>query len=69
MSRLTPHARGVLSSSEFIFPEKRAYPIPNKAHARLALADGAKDATPSQDATIKRAVHKKFPGIKQGESK
>jgi hypothetical protein len=40
-----------------------AYPIPDEAHARNALARGAQHASSAELATIKRKVHEKFPGI------
>jgi len=41
MSKLSTETRGKLSSSEFALPEKRAYPIEDKAHARNAKARAA----------------------------
>jgi len=38
MAVLTTRARSKLRSSTFAVPERRAYPIPDKAHAKAALA-------------------------------
>jgi hypothetical protein len=38
MSKLTTQARKKLPKAKFAEPSKRAYPIPDKAHARNALA-------------------------------
>jgi len=66
MSRLTTPQRNALPSSDFVEPAKRAYPIPNKAHARSALQLGAKNAGPALLSKIKSDVKRKFPSIKIG---
>lgn len=38
MAKLTTGARNALSPSQFGEPGKRAYPMPDKSHARNALA-------------------------------
>lgn len=38
MSKLTSHERNALPSSDFGLPDKDAYPMPDKSHARNALA-------------------------------
>jgi len=65
VAKLTPTARSKLSAKTFALPGRR-YPIPDASHARNALARAAQHATPSEEATIKRKVHAKFPGIDQG---
>lgn len=45
---------------------KDAYPIDTPGRARNALSRGAENATPSQQATIKRKVKAKYPGIAVG---
>lgn len=37
MARLTARARRGLRSSQFAVPSRRAFPIPDKGHARAAL--------------------------------
>lgn len=65
VAKLTPTARSRLSSSTFALPGRR-FPLPDVSHARNALAR-AHYASPSEQATIKRKVHQRFPGISQGE--
>ena len=40
-----------------------SYPIPDKSHARNALARVSQHGNPSQQARVRAAVHRKFPGI------
>lgn len=44
-------------------PQKDAYPIPDKNHAKNALARAKQFASPSDQKTIAQNVKKKFPGI------
>ena len=60
MAKLTAAKRNALPGKSFIFPGKRAYPIPDASHARTALA---RASGKPQEATVRAAVHKKFPGI------
>lgn len=46
-----------------------SYPIDTKARARNALARGAQNASPAQQAEIKRKVAAKFPSINVGGRK
>ena len=68
--------RRALPDKEFALPGKGkgpegkqagSYPIPDKTHARMALAMVAKHGTPEKKAKVRAAVAKKFPGIKQEE--
>lgn len=70
--KLTAAKRNTMPASEFALPGKGAgpegkgsgaYPIDTPARARSALSRGAANATPSQDATIKRAVEEKYPSM------
>ena len=40
-----------------------SYPIPDASHARNALARVAQHGNPSQQARVRAAVHRKYPGI------
>ena len=62
MSKLTARGRKRLKASSFALPGRR-YPIHNKSHARAALSMGARHLSAKQYAKVKRAVHRKFPGI------
>lgn len=63
MAKLTSKERKKMPKGEFVFPGDRSYPIPDKAHARNALARVAQHGTPAQRVKVKAAVHKKFPTI------
>ena len=66
--------RRALPDKEFALPGKGkgpegkqagSYPIPDKTHARMALAMVAKHGTAAKKAKVRAAVAKKFPGIQQ----
>ena len=68
--------RRALPDSDFALPGKGkgpegkqagSYPIPDKSHARMALAMVAKHGTSEEKAKVRAAVEKKFPGIKVSE--
>ena len=70
--------RRALPDKDFVFPgkgegpkgkQRGAYPIPDKKHARNALAMAAAHASPEKQAKVKAAVKKKFPGIQVSESR
>jgi hypothetical protein len=72
MSKLTAGQRNKMSSRSFALPGKGSgpygkgagsYPIPDKAHARNALARVAQHGTPAEKAKVRAAVHRKFPDI------
>lgn len=55
--------RKKLSKKSFALPGKRKYPIPDKAHARNALARVAQHGTKEEQKKVRAAVRKKFPSI------
>ena len=70
--------RRALPDKEFALPGKGkgpegkqagSYPIPDKTHARMALAMVAKHGTSEKKAKVRAAVAKKFPGIQQEAKK
>jgi hypothetical protein len=70
--------REKLPSKDFALPGKGSgkggkgpgsYPIDAKARARNALARGAQNASPAQQAEIKKKVERKFPSIAVGGKK
>ena len=63
MSKLNAAARNALSDRDFALPH-RTYPIPDENHARVALSRISQHGTPAEQARVKAAVHRKFPGIK-----
>lgn len=60
-------ARKRMPDSSFGLPKDKAYPIHDAAHARNALARAAQNATPAEQAQIKRRVKSKYPSIDQGK--
>jgi len=59
---LTAKARAHIKPANFALPGGR-YPINDKVHARNALARVAQHGTPAEQAKVRAAVHRKFPGI------
>lgn len=60
MAKLTAAKRNALPASSFIGKKDRSYPIPDKSHARNALARASGKPIESK---VRAAVHKKFPSI------
>jgi hypothetical protein len=69
--------RRALPDKDFVFPgkgegpkgkQRGAYPIPDKKHARNALAMAAAHASPEKQAKVKAAVKKKYPDIEVSEA-
>ena len=55
--------RKKLSSKSFALPGKRKYPIPDKAHARNALARVAQHGNKDEQRKVRAAVMKRFPSL------
>ena len=55
--------RKKLSKQSFALPGKRKYPIPDKAHARNALARVAQHGTPAEQKKVEAAVRKRYPSL------
>jgi hypothetical protein len=66
MARLTAADRRQIKSSDFALHEngKDEYPIENATHARDALAMVAAHGTPHEQAVVRAAVRRHYPGIK-----
>ncbi|MBS0219149.1 MAG: hypothetical protein JSR91_00255 [Proteobacteria bacterium] len=65
MSKLTTKRRNALATSEFALPGRR-YPIDTPNRGRNALSRAAQNASPAEQATIKRKVKARYPSIKVG---
>ena len=65
MAKLTAKQRKKLKTSQFALPRQRAYPINDKAHARMALAMVSKHGTEGEKSKVRRAGKKKYPSIDQ----
>jgi len=63
--RLTASERHELPEKDFALPGRR-YPVENASHARNALARISANGTSEEKAEVRKAVHRKYPGI--GES-
>lgn len=55
--------RHSLPASDFVYPEKEAYPVDTKARARNALARAAQSKTSGSYETVARKVRSKYPDI------
>ncbi len=64
MAVLTTKARDKLPASDFALKGGR-YPIHDLAHARDALSRVSANGTPAEKAKVRRAVHARYPEIKQ----
>jgi hypothetical protein len=71
MAKLSTAQRKRIPKSSFAIPSKKpgsgSYPIPDKSHARNALARVAQHGSPSEKARVRAKVHAKFPGIGKGK--
>lgn len=65
MARLKAKQRKKLPKKSFALPGKRAYPIPDKAHARAALSRVKQHGTKAQQKQVRAAVTKRFPSMKK----
>ena len=61
--------RKKLSKKSFALPGQRKYPIPDKAHARNALARVAQNGTPAEQRKVREAVKKRFPSLGKKKAK
>jgi hypothetical protein len=61
--KLSEAARAKLRATAFVFPGRRAYPIEDESHARNALARVSQFGSVSEQARVRAAVHRKYPGI------
>lgn len=63
MAVLTTEERKRVPESKFGLPAKRKYPMPDKAHARNALARVAQFGNSEEKAKVRRKAHELYPGI------
>lgn len=61
MGKLSSKARNALPGKDFAGP-KRSFPIPDKSHARNALAR-VSNKSPAVKAEVRGAVSRKYPGL------
>jgi len=75
--KITASKRRGLKTSDFALPgkdkdvkgAKGTYPIDTPGRARAALGRATQFASPAQQATIKKRVAKKYPGVKIAKKK
>ena len=65
MATLTSKKRDKLPDTAFALPGRR-YPIHDENHARAALSMVSAHGTKSEQATVRRKVKAKYPGIDVG---
>lgn len=66
--RLTAAERHRLPAKDFAGSAKdESYPIPDKSHARNALARVSQFGSPALKAKVRAKVHAKFPSIGKGK--
>jgi len=66
VAKLTTSGRKALPAKEFAGPD-RSYPIPDASHARNALSRVSQFGTADLKKKVREKVHRKFPGIGQGD--
>jgi len=69
---LSTEERKELPKGELANPKKEgeesgSYPIPDKAHARNALARVSQHGSPAMKAKVRAKVHKEYPDIGKGK--
>ena len=64
MTKLTAAKRNAIPPEDFAGPD-RSYPINDDSHARNALARVSQHGTPALKSSVRAAVKRKYPGIKQ----
>lgn len=65
MAKLRNSTRKRMKATSFALPGQKKYPIPDKTHARMALAMVAAHGTTAEKRKVRAAVKKKFPTINQ----
>jgi len=63
VKKLSQSMRDRLSKSDFIFPKRRSFPIPDIGHGRLALQYGQFPNNRKNLQTIKKVVFKRYPSL------
>ena len=69
MAKLTGKQRKKLPKSSYALPGKRKYPIPDKAHAKNALARASQNESKATQKKIRAKVTKRFPSLKKTSRK
>ena len=64
MARLTAEERNNLPDQDFAIPERREYPIHNRAHAIDALSRVSADGSDDDKRRVAIAVNKRYPTMR-----
>jgi hypothetical protein len=59
MATLSDRERAALPASAFVFPDEKAFPIPDRPHAYDALRAAGKE-TPERATTVRNEVCRRF---------
>jgi hypothetical protein len=65
VAKLTTEERNALPDSDFAIPERREYPIHNRAHAIDALSRVSANGTQEEKRRVAMAVHRRYPDIRE----
>ncbi|MEO8830205.1 DUF6582 domain-containing protein [Lapillicoccus sp.] len=60
-------SRDGLEDGSFALPDERKCPILDVAHVRNALARVAQDGTAQEQKTVRAAVEKRYPSLKESD--
>jgi len=66
VAKLTTSDRKALPAKDFAGPD-RSYPVNDASHARNALSRVSQFGTADLKKKVREKVHRKFPGIGQGD--
>lgn len=67
MAKLSTNERKEIPTKSYAEPDKRKYPIENKAHAKNALSRVTQFGTAAEKAKVRAAVKKKYPSLGDNE--
>jgi hypothetical protein len=67
MARLTAKTRAQIPKREFAVPGTDGYPIDTKGRAKAALGLVGMHGSPAEQAQVRSAVARKYPGIEQSK--
>lgn len=63
MSKLTQEQRDKLKASQFVFPERRSYPVHDEGHGAAALSMVAKHGSPEEQKKVRNKVCSLYPNL------
>lgn len=69
MAELNAAERDALPVAAFAIPERRAYPIHDRAHAVNALARVSRNGNPEEKRRVRAAVYAKYPDLRRAHER